>query len=636
MNKNNHKISSMIWESLNEKIDDIQTKIDGTPGQQFTMTQQVTEFEEDWNPQGPVTISGTDITEEDDLDLPTDENDVLDSKTGRMIPYEKEEGEDEENDLDLPSYIIDKIKRECSDDPKSQSCLKHKEYAGIDNIELNEKFYGKQKRLDKNKNGRIDKKDFELLRYLGKVKKNSKNKKEVDEIDLSKLEKGGRYKYESPSFEDDLEYSDEVPDREGDSRMHLFRGKKAGGYLMGDRDVESFVSDFDNDIEDIEAEDVPFNKRRPTDDEYVDFEEMRPTEKKSFFSRMKRKMGFGEAETEEGNAFTGALAKTKKGGKFKVGGKTYTDKSNLGEAEKFIQKAVKKMEKKGTEGSFKEYCGGEVTKSCIDKAMKSGDPKLIKKANFAKNIKAYKGAEHKKKIKESFELTENEMIDLIEQIVIEEKKSKRLSGNKPKGKAETEKAQKATKKENDDYINSVTKKFKEYLKYGSKGGFETNPKHFPKGNGELAKMSKMAYVADEPTTEYIDNFTAAGQENLFSDEIDFNDEWLTSNIEGSSKTGNNPKWGNAVDTDVNKKRNKIRKNNLLGAVKQMAYNKAPQPATLQKDITSKFSKKFGKDSGAKATKILNHLESTTDQNSKLLSEEFDKIKNLIEYNKKSQ
>jgi len=63
---------------------------------------------------------------------------------------------------------------------------------------------------------------------------------------------------------------------------------------------------------------------------------------------------------------------------------------------KFIQKAVKKMEKKGTEGSFSKYCGGEVTKACIDKAMKSGNPSLVKKANFAKNIKAYKGASHKK------------------------------------------------------------------------------------------------------------------------------------------------------------------------------------------------------------------------------------------------
>jgi hypothetical protein len=38
-----------------------------------------------------------------------------------------------------------------------------------------------------------------------------------------------------------------------------------------------------------------------------------------------------EDEMEEGNAFTAALAKTPKGGKFTVGGKTFTDRSNYGE-----------------------------------------------------------------------------------------------------------------------------------------------------------------------------------------------------------------------------------------------------------------------------------------------------------------
>ena len=38
-------------------------------------------------------------------------------------------------------------------------------------------------------------------------------------------------------------------------------------------------------------------------------------------------------ETEEGNAFTAALAKAKKGEKFKVGGKTFTDTSDYNESE---------------------------------------------------------------------------------------------------------------------------------------------------------------------------------------------------------------------------------------------------------------------------------------------------------------
>jgi len=74
--------------------------------------------------------------------------------------------------------------------------------------------------------------------------------------------------------------------------------------------------------------------------------------------------------------------------------------------EKFIQKAKKEMEKKGTEGLFKQYCGGEVTMSCIKKGLKSKNPKIVKQANFAKNIGGYKGAEHNesndiKKLEES-------------------------------------------------------------------------------------------------------------------------------------------------------------------------------------------------------------------------------------------
>ena len=66
---------------------------------------------------------------------------------------------------------------------------------------------------------------------------------------------------------------------------------------------------------------------------------------------------------------------------------------------KFIQKATSKIEKKGTEGKFGKWCkdngvGEEVSMSCINKAMKSDDSSVVKMANFAKNIKGYKGSKH--------------------------------------------------------------------------------------------------------------------------------------------------------------------------------------------------------------------------------------------------
>lgn len=71
------------------------------------------------------------------------------------------------------------------------------------------------------------------------------------------------------------------------------------------------------------------------------------------------------------------------------------------ESKKFIQKAEKDIEKKGTKGKFGSWCksqglddDGEVTMKCIDKGLKSDKPSVVKMANFAKNIKGYKGSKH--------------------------------------------------------------------------------------------------------------------------------------------------------------------------------------------------------------------------------------------------
>jgi uncharacterized protein YgiM (DUF1202 family) len=63
---------------------------------------------------------------------------------------------------------------------------------------------------------------------------------------------------------------------------------------------------------------------------------------------------------------------------------------------RFIQKANKQSKKKGTQGSFRRWCkskgltkNGKVTLKCINKASKSKSALLRKRANFARNIKAY-------------------------------------------------------------------------------------------------------------------------------------------------------------------------------------------------------------------------------------------------------
>lgn len=279
--------------------------------------------------------------------------------------------------------------------------------------------------------------------------------------------------------------------------------------------------------------------------------------------------------------------------------------------------------------------GGENVESS-HKGKKKGFPDLSGDGKITrKDILMGRGV----KLKESISLSENELVELIEKIVREQKAGMKTLG-KPKGLAKYEQVHKADGKENQEYLKMVAKKMKDYLKDGSKGDYEMNPKHFPKGNGELGEMKKKAYKPSEAVQDYTDNFTAAGQENLMFDEIHPNEEKMTKHIEGSSETGNNPKWANAVETPVNKKRNQIRKDNLLGAVKRQAYNKAPQPVVSDEagetQLGGKMHLNVGKGSGKKANKILSQLESVEPKEDKKLNEEFDRMKNLITYDRKTQ
>jgi hypothetical protein len=113
--------------------------------------------------------------------------------------------------------------------------------------------------------------------------------------------------------------------------------------------------------------------------------------------------------------------------------------------------------------------------------------------------------------------TESEIVDMIEQIIMEEKDNIK-KGKTPAGLEAYEKAHKGSGKENEDYMKEFTKKITEYQKDGSKEKFTTDPKHFPKGNGELEKMSKKAYVMSDGGKEFLDDFMEA----LQSVQLNFN------------------------------------------------------------------------------------------------------------------
>ena len=413
---------------------------------------------------------------------------------------------------------------------------------------------------------------------------------------------------------------------------------------------------------------------------------------------------FNENDMEEGNAFSGALAKAKKDGKssFEVDGKTYEVKegqvypektddgdflSNFiknalkrntrlypkkdkeqtmvpkkdyndfdeykddddddeysshmfigeeGEKDNFIQKATKKMEKKGTSGKFGQWCkkegldkDGEVTKKCIDKAMKSDDSKVVKMANFAKNIGGFKGAKH-----ESVQMTESEVIELIERLVMEQ--------NKIAADADLKKVSKQNKNTNQESLKATKEKLEKWSKDSNVEGYTTEPKHFPKGNGEMKEMDKKAYKPSDAVEEYIDAFAYPGQTNLVYDEIKPNDEWIEANLKGSSKTGNATKdkdgndLGNVVSSELGEKMYKNFKDNVYGAEQMNAsYKRYPQPVDQAGEGTEDGDLKLKKGS-QKSEKIFKQLESKEDKKTNLMNEQISRMMNIVGYNQKTQ
>ena len=381
-----------------------------------------------------------------------------------------------------------------------------------------------------------------------------------------------------------------------------------------------------------------------------------PKDGKMFFDKYQEKFGgkpfrvrtrkseMGENEMEEGNAFSGALAKAKEDGKssFEVDGKTYQVKE--AKEEKFIQKATKKIEKKGTSGKFGVWCkshgldkDGEVTKKCIDKAMKSDDSKVVKMANFAKNIGGFKGAKHES-VREKVVFTESELINFIERLVEAEKVVDK--GFKT--------AMTATKKENTDAIKQVASKMKDYMKnMGTE--YEENPKSFPKGNKimsredfgkEVSDDKKKAYTASDAVEEYIDAFAYPGQTNLRFDEIKPDDTKIEKYLKGHSTTGNaqvdeeGNGLGNVVPSEVGEKFYKNYEENLYGAEQADAsYKRQSQPVEVAGEEKSEGNLKSLK-SAKKSQQIFDKLEESV-ENKKVITE-MEKMKNLIGYNRKTQ
>jgi hypothetical protein len=450
-------------------------------------------------------------------------------------------------------------------------------------IEVDEQLKGGQKKIDvAEPKGKITSADFKKLRD------NKTNKKEVDEF----------------YFEFDGDDSEDEEMEMGRDNFHVTRKPKMMGSFdddhgFYDEDERQYTGDFDFDYDEEEFDDFD-----SFDSKYGGKQRLFASGKegRKFFDMYKERFGkpfrvrtprdMEEAETEEGNAFSGALDDAREDGDktFKVNGKTY-------------------------------------------------------------NVR-------KESRKSSLRLTEDELIDMIEQIVLEQKvkdiaEKENISKKSPEGLKKTEKVLGLNKKENDDYAKEVVEKMKDYMKDMVSGGkgYDANPEDFPQSNYDMEKEhNEMKYHPSDAVEEYIEAFAYPGMTNLVYDEIKPDDKRIDKQLKGDVTTGNavTDKDGKALG-NVSKRSEKVgerfKKNfdeNLYGAEQMKAsYKRQPQPVEVEGEGKSKGSLKSKQGANKsssinKATKILNTLESKEDKKLKVISEEMDKMKNLIGYNRKTQ
>jgi hypothetical protein len=395
-------------------------------------------------------------------------------------------------------------------------------------VEVKERLIGNQKKLDKNKNGRLDTKDFAMMR--------DRKKKEMREYTM------------------------------GDDKLEVV--KPYGDFSTDSPEIKPGKNQVKN---------VGDKFQREVSKKFDDYE----------LDETIYELELDETETDESREFAYAAMMAKKKGKktFDLDGETFD---------------VKNGKSKVEETYYRIKVDGEM-------------------ATFS----------------------ENEMIDIIEGIVKEEKDNLKR-GKEPKGYAEYERVHKEDKKEGDKYFKELAKKMTDYTKdmseKESKYEMEGTQK-FPTENGGKRKK----YTPSEAVEDYNDAFSYPGQTNLVYDEIKPNDEWIEANLKGSSKTGNaqvdkdGKALGNVVPSEVGEKFYKNFKDNLYGQEQMDAsYKRQPQPVDQAGEETERGSLKSKR--GKKTSQsVLNKVEeSVNDKKTMKLNEEFSRMQELIGYSKKTQ
>jgi hypothetical protein len=97
-------------------------------------------------------------------------------------------------------------------------------------------------------------KDLENIEDLNLSDKFDYTEGEIDELSSNELERGKKYKYKHPEFDDELEYDDEFEDKHGGNTMYKFKSKDNTTHMMPNKSIESFIDNLDdNDYRDMMA-----------------------------------------------------------------------------------------------------------------------------------------------------------------------------------------------------------------------------------------------------------------------------------------------------------------------------------------------------------------------------------------------
>ena len=322
-------------------------------------------------------------------------------------------------------------------------------------------------------------------------------------------------------------------------------------------------------------------------------------------------------EPKEGNLFSGALLKAKENGdeKFTVGGKEYD-----------VKESWQQMEEE--EIREDEYC-----EQCGDNDMKDEEPKEGKKftqmlmksitekteaceqcggmLNEEGSCNECGGGMYESK-KKKLRLKESELVSLITKMVNESIPGLEAAKN----------SHKESGKENNAHLADVDKKMKDYLSFDG----NDNPE-FPKAIGKGEK------VARENTPEQEDEIKKnfAGLENLDYD-IEPSEQFkkrLKMAIEGDKLMGNAP---TTVKTNVSPSNGA----KLGEEPKDKDGNSIPTPETAKK-----IEKQVKNRAEDKKKRVLYSKEEVPVNESKgkfsnILEEEIKKMKDMVNYNKKTQ